>query len=263
MSTSLPHFVTPRFERRRLDVGDARIHFQVGGEGEPLILIHGLSGSGRWWRRNMAGLARRFRLLIVDLIGFGRSRGAFVLAEAAGVVAEWMGHLGLTRAHVVGHSMGGFIAAELAADVPERVDRLVLVDAAAFPVGWSPFRNAVSLARAALYMHPTFFPVLVADALRAGPLTLLRAAREVAVTDLGTRCEEVRAPTLVVWGEHDRVIPLEVGERLATCLPDGELAIVEGAGHNPMWDRPAAFNRVVLDFLTAHRSDKGRRSEVL
>lgn len=261
MLPSLTHSGDPAFERRHLDIGTARVHFQSGGSGEPLLLVHGLSGSGRWWQRNAPALARRFRVYIIDLIGFGRSRGTFILEEAARVVVTWMDRLGITRAHVVGHSMGGFIAAELAAGAPGRVDRLVLVDAAAFPLGWRPVRHALGLARATRYMHPTFLPVLVADAFRAGPRTLWKAAREVVVTDLGARCGEVRAPTLVVWGEHDRVVPIEAGERLAACLPKGELVVVEGAGHNPMWDRPFAFNRVVVDFLTARRGGGEARQE--
>lgn len=237
------------FERRHLDVHDARVHYRVGGAGEPVVLVHGLSGSGRWWRRNVAALAARFQVFVVDLVGFGRSRGPFMLTEAAGILADWMSRLGLRRAHVVGHSMGGYIAAELAAGPDAQVDRLVLVDAAAFPLGWHPVRHTASLARAVRYMHPTFLPVLAADALRAGPRTLLRAARQVVGTDLGARCEEVRAPTLVVWGEHDRVVPLTFGQRLADCLSDAEFVVIEGAGHNPMWDRPASFNRTVLDFL--------------
>lgn len=246
----MPAPPAPAFERRRLEVGDAQIHFRAGGTGEPVLLVHGLSGSGRWWRRNAPALARLFRVYIVDLVGFGRSRGAFALDDAADLLARWMVQLGLSQAHVVGHSMGGYIAAALAADAPERVGRLVLVDAAAFPLGWHPVRHAGRLVRAARYMHPTFLPVLVADALRAGPRTLLRAAREVVDSDFEARCADVTAPTLVVWGEHDRVVPPAVGERLAACLPASEVAVIEGGGHNPMWDRPDAFNRVVAEFLT-------------
>jgi pimeloyl-ACP methyl ester carboxylesterase len=238
-----------RFERRRLDVGGARVHYRVGGAGPPVVLVHGLSGSGRWWRRNAGALAARFRVFAVDLVGFGRSRGPFRLAEAADVLRDWMGRVGVHRAHVVGHSMGGYIAAELATGADAPVDRLVLVDAAAFPLGWHPVRHAVGLARAVRYMAPSFLPVLAADAVRAGPWTLFRAAREAVESDLEARCEGVRAPTLVVWGEHDCVVPPAFGRRLAACLPDGELVVIEGAGHNPMWDRPGPFNRAVLDFL--------------
>src|SRR5262245_44334445 len=122
-------------EHRRAQVGPAVIHYQVAGAGEPLVLVHGLSGSSRWWGRNIGALARHFQVYMIDLIGFGasRNRHPFVLAEAAGHLIRWMDQLGIARASFVGHSMGGFISAELAADAPARVERLVLVDAAAMP----------------------------------------------------------------------------------------------------------------------------------
>ena len=242
---------TPRLEERSARLGSASIYYRVAGEGPPVVLVHGLSGSGRWWARNVPALAERFRVHVVDLIGFGRSRdgSAFVLSEAAGRLAEWMGRLGIARASIVGHSMGGLIAADLAADFPERVERLVLVDAAAFSPGPDYGQHAVGLLRWLRYAPLGFLPVLLADAWRAGPITLARAARELLATDLGPKLARVRAPTLIVWGEHDSVVPPAVGERLRAHLPGAELVVIPGAAHNPMWDRPEAFNRVVLEFL--------------
>ena len=84
------------------------IHYQTMGAGKPVIMLHGLSGSGRWWRRNVGFLAEHFQLFLVDLIGFGNSRGQpFALAEAAHGVLEWMDQLEIERAGIMGHSMGG------------------------------------------------------------------------------------------------------------------------------------------------------------
>jgi pimeloyl-ACP methyl ester carboxylesterase len=215
------------------------------------VLVHGLSASGRWWSRNVPALTERFRVYVVDLIGFGRSRGAgaFALAEAAAQLVEWMGSVGIGRTSIVGHSMGGLIAAELAADFPERVERLVLVDAATFFPPPTYRQQAFGLLRWLRYAPLGFLPVLAEDAWRAGLVTLARAARELLATDLGPKLERVRAPTLLIWGEHDTLVPPEVGERLRDRLPGAELAVIPGAAHNPMWDRPAAFNRLVLEFL--------------
>lgn len=250
-------------QRRHVQVGPARIHFATAGAGFPLVLIHGLSGSTRWWRRNVPALAQHFRVHVIDLIGFGGSRrgGPFVLHEAARVLADWMRRLRLDRAHVVGHSMGGYIAADLTVQTPEHVDRLVLVDAAAFPLERGPIGNVLGLIRATRYMTPSFLPVLVTDAVRAGPIKLLKATREVITTDLGERCRDVQAPSLVVWGEFDRLIPPEAGRRLARCLPNARLVVIEGAGHLPMWDRPQAFDQAVLDFLA--EADETARSTPL
>src|SRR4051812_23367957 len=100
------------------------------GEGEPVVLVHGLSGSTRWWTRNIGALARGYRVYLVDLPGFGamhRLRRHFVLAEAASWLVAWMEAVGLENAHLVGHSMGGYVCLQLAAQRPEVVCRLVLV----------------------------------------------------------------------------------------------------------------------------------------
>ena len=103
---------------------------QAGG-GPDLVLIHGLAGSGDWWTHNQAALTGAFRVTTIDLPGFGTSHpeARFILDEVPGQVDELLGEVGIERAHVMGHSMGGLVAGAFAADHPERVDRLVLVDA--------------------------------------------------------------------------------------------------------------------------------------
>jgi pimeloyl-ACP methyl ester carboxylesterase len=162
-----------------------------------------------------------------------------------------MDHVGLHRASLIGHSMGGFIAADLAAETPARVDRLVLVDAVALPVERTRWRQALGLLHGLWRLPLGFLPILFADAHRAGPTTILRAARELLTADIQTKLNHIAAPTLLVWGEGDAIVPVELGERLAQTLPSARLVVLPGAGHNPMWDRAEDFNRVVLDFLTA------------
>src|ERR687897_3499386 len=106
--------------------------YEVVGSGPPLILLHGLSGSRRWWGRNVPVFADSFRTYTVDLPGFGESRGIrwSRLDEIADRLADWLVDEGVPKAHVAGHSLGGAVAARLAARHPDRIDRLVLVDAA-------------------------------------------------------------------------------------------------------------------------------------
>ena len=247
-------------ERRWAKIGPATIAYEVAGSGPPVVLVHGLSGSSRWWRRNIGALTPYRRVYVVDLIGFGasRTRQRFVLAEAAGYLAQWMDQLGLERVSLVGHSMGGMIAAELAADAPDRVDRLVLVDPAALPLDARRLRHALSLLRELRYLSPSFLPVLVADALRAGPLTLWRAATALMLADLRPKLAQIRAPTLVIWGEHDALVPVAFAQQLAQYLLYEELVVIKGAGHVPMWDRPQEFNRVLTKFLFV---DEGRKTK--
>jgi pimeloyl-ACP methyl ester carboxylesterase len=235
---------------RDIRVGPAGLCADIRGAGKPLILVHGLGGSSRWWARNMPALARSFRVHAVDLPGFGRSRGQrFMLREAAGLLVRWMGQLGLDRASLVGHSMGGFIAAHVAAQFPARVERLVLVDAAALPLGPFCLRQALGMVRGLRRMSLAFLPIALTDALRAGPVTIGTALRDLCSADITAELARIEAPTLVLWGEHDAVLPVAIGQRLHGYLPQATFRVIAGAGHTPMWERPDVFNQAVTEFL--------------
>jgi pimeloyl-ACP methyl ester carboxylesterase len=92
-------------------------------------------------------------------------------------------------------------------------------------------------------------PVLVADAWRAGPRTIVTAARELVAADISPKLERIEAPTLLVWGERDPLVPLEYAHQLLGRLRHADLVVIPAASHNVMLDRPDAFNRVVLEFL--------------
>ena len=240
-----------------VEIDGKPFRYRVVGQGESLILIHGLSGSTRWWGRNVDALARHFRVYLVDLPGFGDNRGRrrFELVTAAAELIAWMGAVGIARASIVGHSMGGFVAADLAASAPDRVERLVLVDAVVRSYDRRFLQLAVCGFGAAWRLPVSFLPVLVPDAVRAGPRTLSLATRALLGVDLRARLDRIRAPTLVIWGERDTLVPLAYGQRLAGALPDAEFVLIERAGHNPMWDHPEAFNRAVLTFLKGSKND--------
>jgi pimeloyl-ACP methyl ester carboxylesterase len=237
-------------ERVYVRVGAGTLYAELSGVGPPLILVHGLGGSTRWWARNVPALARSCRVHVIDLLGFGRSRGqCFVLREAAGLLVGMMDRLGLARASVVGHSMGGWIAAYAAAHFPERVERLVLVDAAALPLERLSLRQAWRMVRGLPRLPLTLLPVLGTDALRAGPVTVIRALRELLGMDIRRELARIEAPTLILWGEHDATLPVAVGQRLHAHLPQAAFRVIAGAGHCPMWDRPTAVNQAVIEFL--------------
>ena len=239
-----------QLELCREKVGEATVAYSVAGNGPALVLLHGLSGSARWWGKNVAALAAHFRVYVVDLIGFGRSRGQrFVLEEAPAILAGWAEQVGVDHFHLMGHSMGGWVAVELAVQHPEWINRLVLVDAAAAPLGRSWWNSALRLAPSLVYMPLDFLPVLVGDALRAGPLTLLRASRDLHRIDNQADLEKLAARTLIVWGEHDQLLPVAYGRNLQQALPGAEFVVLSGAGHNAMWDRAERFNRLALAFL--------------
>lgn len=244
MSTEISH--------RTVRVAGRRVGYKVAGDGHPVVLIHGLSGSTRWWRHTLPALARHHRVYLVELPGHGRLiRGSpsLPLVDAAAWLLAWMDAAEVQRPHLIGHSMGGYIALRLAASSPAAVDRLVLVDSAGVPVVRSLIQYALPLARAGRYMAPSFLPVLAYDAFRAGPLTLLRSALDLLRQDVREDLRRITAPTLLIWGERDALVPVSVAEMMRREIPESRLVVLAGAGHVPMFERPQDFNRAVLAFL--------------
>jgi len=239
---------------RRTRAGDFVIHSEHLGDGPPVVLVHGLSGSRRWWRFTAPVLAERYSVHIPDLVGFGGSRRRSRqpdIREMAVVLAEWMGVLGIAGARVIGHSMGGQVSMHLAAD-HGCVSRLVLVAATGLPRTWTPRRAAAMVAGALpprAWGAPAFLPTIAADALRAGPYSLLRSTFNLLIDDVRPLLPRVHCPTLVVWGALDPLVPIAHGHALAAGIPGAELAVVPDAAHNVMADRPAEFNELVLSFL--------------
>lgn len=226
------------------------LHYTVSGSGPPLVLIHGLSGSVRWWQRNLPVLEREFTVYAPDLVGFGASRGQRVLGirDSAALLDAWMQAIDLGSPAVIGHSMGGHTALHLAAARPESISRLVLVAASALVSG-RMLPHAVRLPLASFRGARAFLPTLAFDAARAGPINLYRAARDILRDDASGLLEQVGCPTLLVWGERDVLVPRELGVRLAESIPGSRFVEIRGAGHNVMFDRADDFNRAVLPFL--------------
>jgi len=247
------------FERRYTIVRGRRIHSVHCGSGPPVVLVHGLAGSHRWWRYTIPALRDSYQVHIPELPGFGRSRRAGPvpsIPEAAEIVLDWMETLGLREAALVGHSMGGQISIHCAAGQPGRISRLVLAAPAGIPRDLS-LRNLPRLALGLLpprvWGRPGFMPTILMDALRAGPVTLWTALRHILADDVRGLLPGISRPTLLIWGDRDPLVPPEHGPIMRELLADAELVMIPGAAHNVMVDRPGDFNSVLLDFL-----EKGR-----
>jgi len=236
-----------------VSVGKHRIHYQtIGDEGEPVVLVHGLSGSMLWWRRNIQSLAQHYKLYLVDLPGFGarsRRRGRFALKQASDWLFAWLEEMGITRAHFIGHSMGGYICMEIAVRHPEVVGRLVLVAPAIKPQFQRVLDYIIALFVGSRYVAPSFLPILAYDSLRAGPLTLLKTTKEIIALDVGDELQRVTQPVLLIWGEHDTLVPPTFGPLLRANLPNARLLMLPHTSHVAMFDQPHAFNAAVNAFL--------------
>ena len=231
-------------EVRKLAVEGTPIAYRVAGQGEPVVLVHGLSGSWRWWQPVLEPLAERHRVYLLDLPRLGVRLPADELTRWLG---RWLDTAALERVDLIGHSLGGLIAAELAAAEPERVNRLALVAPAGIPCGNNVLSRGARLL-GTLYDVRERLPTVVGDAVRAGPFSLLRGAVFAHDRSLGAELVSVRADTLLIWGEDDRLLPARIAEEWQRVLPGSRLVRLQ-CGHVPMWEAPGELAACLLAFL--------------
>ncbi len=239
----------------------SELHFLSVGEGPPLVFVHGLAGSTRWWRRNVQPLSRHFKVYVLDLPGFGRSNAPCPLEEIAASLPAWLDQMGLERVRLVGHSMGGYISLRLAATQPERVAQLALIDSVGMPLHATLPHLIGRTLLGARYSSLTFVPTILWDGLRAGIPTLLRLASEIMDVDARPLLQALQMPTLILWGTRDVLLPPHLGSEMAELVPDATLHLIPRAGHNAMADRPALVNRHLLDFFSREGEAGGRNEQ--
>jgi pimeloyl-ACP methyl ester carboxylesterase len=207
---------------------------------EPVVLVHGLAGSTDWWRGTVDELSQEREVHAVA-----------VPRLSIGDAVEWLvGRLDERRpAAIVGHSLGGLLALRTAARAPERVSRVVAISPAG--IFGSPRRRAhvVPLLRALVGIPPRYLPMIVRDAVRTGPFRVWRTSKELLASDVRPELASIPVPTLLVWGERDKLVPPSLGETFRAEIPDCRLAVIPRAGHVPMLDAPEALNAELRRFL--------------
>jgi pimeloyl-ACP methyl ester carboxylesterase len=255
-----------------------------GDDQEPAVLVHGLGGQWQNWLENIPRLAQSRRVVAMDLPGSGLSPEPaedvdVTIPQYGRWVNELCDRLGMEQIELVGNSMGGYIAAEVAIQFPERVKRLVLVSAAGISSAETiraPIltfgRMAAALAANSVtrYRYLAARPITrhLALALVARHPRLLKAdlayegffkgggkpgfddaLRASLDYDFRDRLPDVKVPTLIVWGEKDSIIPTRDADEFERLIEDSRKVVMEGCGHIPMAERPQAFNEVLVDFL--------------
>ena len=257
---------------RYVQAGPFRLRYLEAGSGPPLLLIHGLgSNAAQDWGRLVAPLGRSHHVYAPDLVGFGLSErpasADYSIPMQVDAVRAFLEAVGVSKAQVAGLSMGGWIAARLAGEHPELVERLVLVDAAGLrPDEKSPIPAEVLLPHdeagvrrliAAVRHKPPPAPsFLVRDILRERlreewivrrALESMRPGRDWLNGTLG----RATMPVLIVWGRQDVLIPVAYAAPLQAELAHATLSVLDGCGHVPMADCPEAFDRTLIAFLSA------------
>lgn len=255
-------------------------------DGSPIVWVHGLSGSWQNWLENLPVLADAgFRCVALDLPGFGRSplpRERITISGYGAIVDELLETLGISAACLVGNSMGGFIAAEVAIRFPQRVERLVLVSAAGLSIeelrndkgqaaldrldfiigayfGWFASKSDFVARRerlrrvafAVVAAHPDKLPaLLVEENLRgSGKPGFVPAVDALTSYPIRERLPEIACPTLIVWGAKDRLVPVRDAAEFERLIPDSRKVVYSDTGHVAMLERPVAFNALLQAFI--------------
>ncbi len=260
-----------------VDLSHGRTRFLRKGSGAPVLFLHGVgfTDGAEVWSRSLEHMAAAHDAIAVDLIGWGdgdRLDTCYSFAYLVDFVREFQDALGLSRCHIVGHSMGGWVASLLAYESPDRVDRLVLVSSGgtvtrplATMTAFQPPASAeevyVDLVERRGYPAGMSTRALADRQFgRAGKQGALESYRRILghMTDpvhrarynTVRRLPRISASTLVVWGRHDEVNPLDMGRRTADLIPDAQLTVLE-CGHFPASQTPGPFHHAVFSFLSS------------
>ena len=271
-------------ESKFADATEGRVHYHEWGEGPAIILLHG-GGPGAYgysnFRKNIVQLSQRNRVIVLDLPGFGQSAARAqpdgLVVSLANAVRDVMDHAGVSTASLVGNSLGGMTSMRFALDTPERVDKLVLMGPGGGLPIFSPFPTEGLQRMFGFYegegptleklsrivdllvydrssitdelLEERFRICTLPETLANPPLrTLMVHPKDHLWTqDIGS----IAAPTLIIWGGEDRVVPLDAGFILRKLMPNADMHIFSKCGHWAQWERPNEFNAMVDDFINS------------
>jgi len=279
----------PRFDEWQIELHGRRVIYRVAGSGPPIVLIHGMLNSSSHWQAVALNLAREYTVIAPDLIGHGDSaapRGDYSLGAHAASIRDLLSALGVERATIVGHSLGGGVAMQFYYQFPQRVQRLVLVSSGGLGHEVSPMLRSAALpgtsALLSVTIHPRVLGALrlagrrlrdreiragvyiqaVARALsplenagaREAFLQTLRAVidvhgQRVSATDRLYLLESM--PTLIVWGERDNTIPLSHGREAHEAVPHSHFRTLPRAAHFPHLEDPDGLSQALRTFISS------------
>lgn len=265
-------------------LGRTPVSYVEIGEGPPVFFVHGLGGSWRNWLENIPAAAKNHRVVALDLPGFGASPmppEAITIRAYGDLIVNFADQIGLGRdTALVGHSMGGFIATEAEIEAPERFSSLSLVAAAGItftsfpqtrkqitklairmtmPIAASRLERNIRRKRlrtasfSGLIAHPSMIGREILWELGSYGVKspgLLQAAYALAGYDTRHRLAEIILPTLVIWGNQDRLVPVGAAYAYEKRIPHAELHLIEDTGHMVQMERPGRFNRTLEDFVS-------------
>jgi pimeloyl-ACP methyl ester carboxylesterase len=272
---------------QHIDLHGHRVGYRMAGDGPAIVLVHGLALSSATWKYVMPHLAERFTVIAPDLMGHGDSekpRGDYSLGAHASFIRDLTVALGVDRATFVGHSLGGGIVMQAAYQFPERCERLVLVASGGLGKEVNTLLRAVALPGSEYVLWALLQPWLRLRAETAGSwlrrlgwrpgstldqvwrsyttltspegqrafVQTVRSVIDVAGQRVSARDRlylAAHVPTLIVWGEDDRIIPVSHGHATHEAIPGSRLEVLAGAGHFLPFEEPEWFAAALVDFL--------------
>lgn len=262
----------------RIEVDGYSLAYRGGGQGAPLVLLHGFLCDSRCWRQQLTGLSDQFRVIAWDAPGAGLSSDPsdpFTISDWSGILAKFLNLLDIEQAYMLGLSWGGLLALDFYRLYPARVMKLILADT--YP-GWKGFLPAPVCQQRLMRCErdswlppeelanqwvPEMFSESASQDLRREmseiisdfhPLGLRLMAKSLADTDMRVLLPKIQSQTLILWGDKDQRTPLKMGELLRDTIPNSELAILANAGHLSNMEQPEEFNAQVRRFCLSNYS---------
>jgi pimeloyl-ACP methyl ester carboxylesterase len=229
-------------ESYMIKVNDHQVYYLMTGSGPPLVLIHGGASDSRDWIKTMAALSGHYSLYAPDLIGYGQSErndNGYYMSDFTDFILGFIEKFGLERPSLVGHSFGARLCLEVALKHPEKVRKLVLVDAAGLG----------KVSRLGNIMLTGFWAIRkLLRRPQPHPQFLYREGED-ALWLCADQLPELKTPTLLIWKRYDIYLPLSIARRAVKLIPGARLEVIPGYGHAPHGANNDAFNRLLLDFL--------------
>jgi abhydrolase domain-containing protein 6 len=253
----------------RVKVDGLDVHYLTGGQGDPLLVVHGGTGGAQNWRDNMEQLTDKYTVFVPDMPGFGLTeplQGDYHVPQATEFLEGFTGELGLKRFHLLGHSFGGSIALSYALKFPYQISKLVLVSSLglgkeiAFWIRWTA-NNPVCLffGRSALELLKTvkwlikrlLLPLDFDLPFSESSISLGSSVNGFQVKNRGfsDRLSEIAMPTLLIWGARDPVVPFRQAYAARQVIPDCQVKVFNGSGHSVYREKMVEFSETLRRFL--------------